>query len=508
MDNNMDLQVYMSPEQSLRVSPTLIMVNSLLAVSSLELQQMVHVELEQNPALESVEASVCTHCGAGTTGRYCSVCSQPIYAGATGVAPGSEGSGKPDDDFDFDDLRSFREAVRATRSAVDEDFDPLTLIASRDNLYDELLTDLRASLPEEDHPIARYLIGSLDEQGFLKCTVEAAAQALDMPAERIEAALEILQTTGPVGVGARDLCECLLIQLRELQAEGAPAEIPPYVEEIIKGHIRELGEHKYTAIAHALGCTHDDVVEVHEFIKTHLQPRPLLDSPQARTWSAPSTTNFVLPDVLIREREGKLEAEVVEKYRFSLRMNPLYQQLASDGKGVDNGHASHGSNGSNGSHAATATVPMSQTDRDHIKHYVNQAKLFISSINQRHETLLRVTNCLIGLQEEFIRFGVRFLQPLTRAQVAQYLGLHESTISRATADKYVMLPDKRVIPFSDFFSASLSTKDVIKELVTKEARPMTDNEIVVRLQEQGIRIARRTVAKYRTQLGIMPSTLR
>jgi RNA polymerase sigma-54 factor len=151
---------------------------------------------------------------------------------------------------------------------------------------------------------------------------------------------------------------------------------------------------------------------------------------------------------------------------------------------------------------------MSQGDREHIRHYVNQAKLFISSINQRHETLLRVTNCLIELQEEFIRFGVRFLQSLTRAQVAQYLGLHESTISRATADKYVMLPDKRVIPFSDFFSASLSIKDVIKELVTKEARPMTDNEIVVRLEEQGIRIARRTVAKYRTQLGIMPSTLR
>ena len=107
-----------------------------------------------------------------------------------------------------------------------------------------------------------------------------------------------------------------------------------------------------------------------------------------------------------------------------------------------------------------------------------------------------------------MRYGVRHLQPLTRAQVAQYLGLHESTISRATADKYLLLPDKRVIPFSDFFTASLSIKDVLKEIVTKEGRPITDNEIVSRLEEQGIRIARRTVAKYRTQLGIMPSTLR
>jgi RNA polymerase sigma-54 factor len=152
--------------------------------------------------------------------------------------------------------------------------------------------------------------------------------------------------------------------------------------------------------------------------------------------------------------------------------------------------------------------PITQDDRNHVRHYVSQARLFISSINQRHETLLRVTNCLIQLQEDFIRNGVRQLQPLTRAQVAQYLGLHESTISRATADKYLLLPDKRVIPFSDFFTASLSIKDVLKEIVTREGRPITDNEIVSRLEEQGIRIARRTVAKYRTQLGIMPSTLR
>src|SRR5215211_1136877 len=118
MDSNLDLQIYTTPEQSLRVSPTLIMVNSLLAVSSLELQQMVHTELEQNPALESVEASVCTHCGAGTTGRFCTVCSQPVYPSSMDAAPGAVGSGKADDDFDFDDLRTFREGVRATRSAL------------------------------------------------------------------------------------------------------------------------------------------------------------------------------------------------------------------------------------------------------------------------------------------------------------------------------------------------------------------------------------------------------
>lgn len=506
MDQSMDLHNYLSPETSLRVSPTLIMVNSLLAVSSLELQQMVHNELEQNPALESVDASVCTHCGAGTTGKYCTVCHQSVYLSA---APNSETpSAKADDDFDLDYTRGNRDSTRNVKSVADEEFDPLTLVASRDNLYDDLLTDLLASLPEADHSIARYLMGSLDEHGFLKTSIEATAKALAVSPERVDYVLETLQNTGPVGVGARDLCECLLLQLREFEHEGSDIFVPPHVEDVIRDHLKELGEHKYTAIAHALSCTHEDVVDIHDFIKAHLQPRPLIDAPIARNWNSPSTTNFVLPDVVIREREGKLEAEVVEKYRFSLRMNPLYQQLAGDNI-KQRISAESGDTSVQNSPAVNMTgVSMSQNDRDHIKHYVSQAKLFISSINQRHETLLRVTNCLIELQEDFIRYGVRALQALTRAQVAQYLGLHESTISRATADKYIMLPDKRVIPFSDFFSASLSIKDVMKEIVTKEARPMTDNEIVNRLQEQGIRIARRTVAKYRTQLGIMPSTLR
>jgi RNA polymerase sigma-54 factor len=496
MDTNLDMQGYMSTDQSLRVSPTLIMVNSLLAASSLELQQMVQTELDQNPALESMESVLCMRCGAGVTGRYCPVCAQPVYpATLTDDAPGMEGSRRSlDDDFDFDDLKDVR-SRSSSDSMADDDFDPLTLVASRDTLYDDLLTDLFASLPEEDHPLARYFVGSLDEQGFLKCTLEAAAEACGVSVERAEAVLEVLQNTGPVGVGARDLCECLLIQLHDLESEEGISEVPPQVESIIKDHLRELGEHKYTAIARALLCTHENVVEAHDFIKVHLQPRPLMNVPEARTWNSPSSTRFVMPDVIVREREGNLEAEVVEKYRFNLRMNPLYQQLAAESK-----HSPASNNG--------AGAPITQDDRNHVRHYVSQARLFISSINQRHETLLRVTNCLIQLQEDFIRNGVRQLQPLTRAQVAQYLGLHESTISRATADKYLLLPDKRVIPFSDFFTASLSIKDVLKEIVTNEGRPITDNEIVSRLQEQGIRIARRTVAKYRTQLGIMPSTLR
>jgi RNA polymerase sigma-54 factor len=237
-----------------------------------------------------------------------------------------------------------------------------------------------------------------------------------------------------------------------------------------------------------LGTNYEKIVAVRDFIKNHLQPRHLQEPPEGHTWRSPSPTRFVIPDVLIRERDGQLEAEVVETSRFSLRINPLYQRLASE--------------------AAPVASLISEVERDHIKRYVNRSKLFISNIKQRRETIFRISTCLIQLQEDFIRHGVRNLRPLTRAQVAQYLGIHESTVSRATANKYVMLPNKQVIPFSDFFSASLSAKDFIKELILNEAAPMTDKDIVSHLRDQGIRVARRTVTKYRNQLGILPSTFR
>lgn len=486
MDQGMQLE--MVQEQGMRVSPTLIMVNQLLALSSLELQHVVRTELADNPALESLERTTCASCGAGTAGVYCPVCMQPVKPSS---GPDQEhgrafekqgGSGSSDDYYD---LEEYRPREGRQRVVEVEEFDPLSVVATESSMAESLLSDLAVSLPPDEFHIAEYLVGNLDEQGFLGCTLEAAAIEMHDSVERVERVLEVLQRTAPIGVGARNLRECLLLQLREI-AEQETLEIAPYVEEIISNYLTELGEHKYTVIAQALGVGYESVVGVRDFIKKHMQPRPLQESPGGKQWRSPSPTRFVIPDVIIHQREDRLEAEVVETYRFSLRINSLYQRLSSDGQ-----HSS-----------------LSDGERDHIRRYVNRSKLFISNINQRRETMRRITECLIQLQEEYIRLGVRHLKPLTRAQVAQYLGIHESTVSRATADKYVMLPSKRVIPFSDFFSASLSAKDVIKEIITGEAKPITDKEIVRRLRDQGIRVARRTVTKYRNQLGILPSTFR
>ena len=308
-----------------------------------------------------------------------------------------------------------------------------------------------------------------------------------MPIEHVEYVLAAVQRIGPPGIAARDPRECLILQLDHMAQETG--EEPPNIREILESYFSELGEHKYGQIAQKMGITLEQVEEARDYIRSNLTPYPVTWSDDDySTWGKPSKAQYVAPDVIIREVDGKLEVEVVESRRFFMRLNPLYGQIAAD--------------------LRTKSISYSEDDKRHIQQYVSRTKLFISNIRQRRETLTKIANALVEYQEDFLRNGVRSLKPLTRAQIAEVTGLHESTVSRATAGKYVMLPNRQVVPFANFFTASLSVKDVIKEIVEKEGKPMADREIVSRLRERGIRIARRTVAKYRSQLGILPSTLR
>jgi RNA polymerase sigma-54 factor len=238
-----------------------------------------------------------------------------------------------------------------------------------------------------------------------------------------------------------------------------------------------------------MGISLEEVDEAREFIRSNLTPYPVIwTDDEVATWGRLSSAQYVTPDVIIKEIDGEFEVEVVESRRFFMRINPLYSQMAAQIRARE--------------------LAVSEDEKRHVQQYVSRTKLFISNIKQRRETLTKIAKALVEYQEEFLRHGIRHLRPLTRAQIAEVTGLHESTVSRATAGKYVMLPNRQVIPFSDFFTASLSIKDVIKEIIEKEGKPMADREIVARLRERGIRIARRTVAKYRSQLGILPSTLR
>nr|MBF6591636.1 RNA polymerase sigma-54 factor [Ktedonobacterales bacterium] len=327
-------------------------------------------------------------------------------------------------------------------------------------------------------------------EGRLRCSTEEVVDLFGVAPEHVEDLIRTLQTMEPVGVGARDLRECLLIQLDYVEQQGFHQ---PFAREVISRFLTELSEHKYGQIALALATTTETIHQVSDFIKRNLNPFPGRGHLDANLLSGGETASPVLPDVIISKKlllggGHTFEVEIVESKRFYLHINASYSQLYSS----INSRQAH----------------LSEEERRHIQHYVTRARLFIANINQRRQTLGRITRCIVELQSDFLNHGVRALKPLTRAKVATELGMHESTVSRATAAKFVMLPSGEVIPFSNFFVANLSIKDVIKDMVEHEAAPLTDQELAKMLSERGIPVARRTVAKYREQLNILPSTLR
>ena len=457
MDMSMGMDLL--PQQQMRASPALIALNNMLVLSTLELQQLVQQELEENPALEQIESdeALCSRCGRPLSGATCIYCLH-------------------------EDLK-LAEAERDDASVPsDDEFDPLLAIAAPMSLQESLLRDLHITLPDSEHPIADYLVGSLDDQGFLDSSVEEIATMLRATPEQIEHVLRRLQELGPAGVGARNVQECLLIQLDRLERNGFSN---PHIRAIVGEYWLDLGEHRYGAIAHALGISYEEVVAARDFMRQHLRPFPL---ERAGDGSTPLETAFLAPDVIIRIEGECLAVEVVESRRFYLRLNPLYQELSRA--------------------IAQHQQEVSSEEREHLNTFVSRARLFLTNMRQRRETIRRIAEYLAERQEGFLRHGVRHLAPLTRAEVAAVIGVHESTVSRATANKFVQVPSREIVPFSTFFTASLSVKDVIAELIASEQTPLTDQEIVETLRQRGFDVARRTVAKYRGQLGILPSTLR
>jgi RNA polymerase sigma-54 factor len=453
------------------VSPRLIEANFILSLSLTELEETVQTELRSNPALEIEEHPACPRCGATLEGAYCSTCRLDSRLSTPET---------PADDYG----ERYSPTVAVGQS--DDDFDPMTLIASEIPLVDRILSDLVTLIEPCDKPVAEYIVNSLDDRGYLEVSVDHIAQRCRRSVDDVERILRAVQQVAPVGVAARDVRECLLLQLAYL-AQGSDQTIPAPVWRIVADHLDDLAAHRYSLIARRLSLTTAEVGAAHEFIRTMLNPFPLQNQ-EARWWKTPTRAPYAVPDAILYYRDDEFQIEIVQSRATRLRLDPLYASLAAD--------------------ISAGRHQYANEDRDHIRQHVMRAKMFISNINQRYETLRKITECLLDLQRDFVLSGVRALKPLTRGMVAERVGVHESTVSRATANKYLMLPNREVIPYSTFFVASLSTKDVIKEIISGERRALTDKEICDRLRQQGIRIARRTVAKYRATIGIPASMLR
>ncbi len=443
------LEMSMTPEMGMRVTPALLNLAHLLTLPTMELHQAVQHELTENPALEEVESQEET----------CPRCNGPVVEGlCLRCALDSSGSER-------------------TLERPDDETDPLLFVAAPRNLSEMLLSDLRASLDESDYPLAVALVGSLDEQGFLCDDVSDIAATLGVTLERLEMVLQRLREVGPPGIATRDTRECLLSQIDALAAEGVTF---PYVREIVDQYLDDLGAHRYRYIARQLQITPNDVEAARNFIHDKLWPYPL-DAALSSSRS-PDRTRYRTPDIAIVENDdGEFVVEVLHSPRRMVRINPLYQDLSSKAASLD------------------------EQERAHVQEYIARARVFLANLRQRESTLQRIGEAIVERQQDFLRSGVRHLTPMTRSEIAGALGLHESTVSRATADKTVILPNKTLLPISELFVAARRVQDVLRELIANETSPLSDEELAKLLTEQGYPIARRTVAKYRDQLRIPPS---
>ena len=463
-------------------SPLLMQANHILSLSQTELEAAINDAIDENPALELEDCVVCPVCGRRTGGEPCATCrSAPAEAPAVTRT---------------DEVLPRTETEYRAPSTADPDFDPMTLIASAMDVREQILESAMASLADaHERAIAFVLVDAIDDRGFLSLDVEEIATGTGTSPHDVEKVLQIVQEIAPPGVGARSLQESLLLQVDYLRAEGV--DVPDIVERVVEDHLEELGSKRIARIARALGVDPAEVEAAQAFIRDQLTPHPL-QSQQSTTWTAPSSGGHVVPDVVVTLEGDQLWIEVPNAIYDRLHTEAFYRAIAKP-------------DAAKSTPDAIDPALMDQATVSHAKAQVARAQQFIWAVRQRKQTLLRVAEYVCAFQEAYIRGDARGLRPLTRSEVANALGVHESTCSRAVAGKFIMLPSRKVIPMSDLFAASLSIKHVIQQIISDECATgatLSDAQISDRLLDHGIRIARRTVAKYRSQMHILPSTIR
>jgi RNA polymerase sigma-54 factor len=475
-------------EQSVEIqqsfSPLLMQANHILSLSQTELEAAITDAIEENPALELEDCVVCPVCGRRTAGEACTTCR--MKAAEPEPLTRTE-----------DQLPRLEPEFRVASTSADPEFDPMTIIASATDVREQILEAAMASLDtDEDRAIALVLVDALDDRGFLSLSLDEVAEEFQIDTAVVERVLRTIQEIAPPGVGARSLPETLLLQIDYLKAEGVP--IPPAARATIERHLEDLGAKRLTRIARALEVPPEEIELAQTFIRDQLTPHPL-QSNQSMTWTAPSSGGHVVPDVVVSVEGEQLCIEVPNAIYERLHTDAFYRSIAKPHNATPNG---------DGPPRNGALDPATVS---HAKAQVARAQQFIWAVRQRKQTLLRVAQFVCAYQEAYIRGDARGLRPLTRSEVANALGVHESTCSRAVAGKFIMLPSRKVIPMSDLFAASLSVKHVIQQIIDEESatgNTLSDAQISERLLDYGIHIARRTVAKYRSQMRILPSTIR
>jgi RNA polymerase sigma-54 factor len=470
--------------QKLIMTPSLQQAIKLLQMTKLELQEEITQELTENPLLEELAE--------GTA--------EPEKAEgeeAAGEAPAEAAEGpeaetpaeepREQDSFDEIDYESYfqdyMDLSYAPQAPAEEiEAPPLENILSRpQSLADHLLWQLdMGGASERQKEIARAIIGNLDADGYLQASLEEVAAMGPWPAEDVERALHLVQELDPPGVAARDLKECLLIQIAFQDLEGTP------VEAIVRDHMELLQARRHRELAQALGCTQEEVLHYLETIR-HLDPKP------GRRYNAGSN-NYVIPDVYVVKVDKGYTIVLNEDGLPRLRISPFYRKM------IDRGN-----------------TDVTRETRDYVREKFRSAFRLIKSLEERQRTIYKVARSIVKHQQGFLDYGYEHLRPLILKDVADDIGMHESTVSRVVNHKYMHTP-RGLFEMKFFFHSgissvqgedvsSLTVKERIKKVVGDEnpQHPLSDSAIVKILSEDGLRIARRTVAKYREELRIPSS---
>jgi RNA polymerase sigma-54 factor len=476
--------------QSLVLAPQLRQSLKILQVAALDLRSVIQEELQANPTLEELPME-------GVSLDREKDADNTLDNDAGQDSPASpEGSGDREE-LDFskefeilskldEDWRNHLASAGGAQPFTSEDAE------KRQHFFDSLVTETslqehlmqQAELADLDAPTleaVKHLVGTLDDRGFLTQTPNDVALQAGLPLPVVQEAAKILKGFEPAGIGATNLEECLLLQL------GAKGRRETMAGRIIRDHFDLLSRRRIPELARKLGADTDDVQVAIEEIGA-LDPAP------GRRF-AEDNNRVVVPDVTVEKDGDQWTVSLNSDYIPRLRISNTYRDMIAKGT-------------------------LTREERDYLRERIRSGKFLINSIEQRQQTIERITREIMKVQGEFFEHGVSHLKPLTMTKIADAVGVHETTVSRAIANKFIRTPHG-VFDMKFFFTpgyqadsgasvSNKSVKEMISELIDLEdtAKPLSDQDLVAKLQEKGINIARRTVAKYREELGLLPSNLR
>lgn len=459
---------------SLRTTQRLVMTAALqqaiklLPLSRLDLIQRIQQEMLENPFLEEVPAS--------------EESDSDLVKKETVETPADDG--RQDFETDWEVFLLEEGSYENFPTENDRDVPPLeSTISNETSLTDYLLWQLSLSVQSDlEKQIGMYLIGNIDDNGYLNCHTKEVAETFGVPCAEVKEVLEVVQGFDPAGVGARDLRECLLIQLRQLDMDDSLAAC------IIRYHLDKIDERHFRKIAKNLRASLEDVLAAVRVIR-ELDPKP-------GDRYASDRVEYIVPDVYVVKFGDDYQVLLNDDGVPRLSINAQYQRLLRR----DNG--------------------LQEEAKDYLEEKFRSAVWLVKGIEQRRQTLMKVSKSLCVFQRDFLDKGLAYLHPLVLKDVADDIGMHESTVSRVTTNKYIHTP-QGVFELKFFFHSglksfegdamsSVSVKDTIRKMVGAEdvRKPLTDQQLVAMLENKNINIARRTVAKYRQELHIPPASRR